>query len=215
MFKLSHLFEKYNKYTPTFRYIVNKFFNNQIKIDHIAHRSFKYKSLINFYTENSFILKKDKYYFPHMNVNATWLKSPFEKEFRVFVSQYDKPHSFYIKNYEDYIKIKKENDYVAWTLLHNDDINHIAILVDDIYKTIDLIKQDGTIQLNNENNPVTVSRDGNLLQASTVSDKILYRFPDNEFHIVPYAFVEFIQRKNGREGFESMNAAKIFKSTNL
>ena len=43
----------------------------------------------------------------------------------------------------------------------------------------------------------------------------IYKFPDNELHIVPYAFVEFVQRKNNREGFESGNAAQIFKSTNL
>jgi len=113
------------------------------------------------------------------------------------------------------LTIKRENDYVAWTLLHNNDINHIAIEVYDIYEVVKKLKEDGTIQFNNEDNPVNVSKDGNLLQASTVADKILYRFPDNELHIVPYAFVEFIQRKNNREGFESGNAAQIFKSTNL
>jgi len=212
---LSELFKKYVQFTPTFRYITNKFFYNTFKIDHIAHRSFDYKPLVNFYTENSFIKRKDKYDFPNMNVSAIWLQPPYGHEFRVFVSQYEGKQNYFIKNYEHYLAIKRENDYVAWTLLHNNDINHIAIEVHDIYEVVKKLREDGTIQFNNEDNPVNVSKDGNLLQASTVSDKILYRFPDNELHIVPYAFVEFIQRKNNREGFESGNAAQIFKSTNL
>ena len=31
----------------------------------------------------------------------------------------------------------------------------------------------------------------------------------------PYAFVEFIERRDGREGFETRNAAGIFTSTHL
>lgn len=205
------LISKYVKLTPTFSYIKKEFFNNNIRIDHIAHRSFGYKHLLDFYRSNSFHKMNDIYLFPNMNVTATWLKS---NKYRIFVSQFEGKEQFHINTYEDYLQIKQKNDYVAWTLLHQNDINHVAIAVTDIEEIIKEIKEDGTIQLNNEDNPITISKDGNLLQASTVADKILYKFPDNTQHLVPYAFVEFVQRKNGREGFESTNAAQIFKSTN-
>lgn len=204
---------KYIKYTPTFRYIKRELFKNYINIDHIAHRSFDYEKLINYYTSKNFTLKKDKYNFEKINVEATWLQADC---FRVFVSQYKgDENKFKIHSFEDYKNIQKENDYVAWTLLHNHDINHLAIQVDDIEDILSKIKQDGTILLNNEKDPIEVSRDGKLLQASTVADKISYKFPNGEVHLVPYTFVEFVQRIGGREGFETKNAAKIFTSTHL
>jgi 4-hydroxyphenylpyruvate dioxygenase-like putative hemolysin len=209
---LPTLISKYIELTPTFSYIKKKFFNNNIQIDHIAHRSFNYKPLVDFYIRNSFYKMNDIYLFPNMNVTATWLKS---NDYRVFVSQYEGKQQFNINTYDDYLQIKLKNDYVAWTLLHQNDINHIAITVTDIQEIINKIKMDGTIQLNNEDQPITISKDGNLLQASTIADKILYKFPDNSSHLVPYSFVEFVERKNGRDGFESANAAQIFKSTNL
>ena len=217
MNNLSFMFEKYTKFTPTFRYIKHKFFNKDIKKDHIAHRSFNYEPIIDFYKSNSFHLKNDKYYFPDMNVKATWMNSRYDNEFRVFVSQYNGTlnNNFIIKNYSDYLEVKKNNDYIAWTLLHKNDINHIAIEVNDIYDFVKIIKEDRTIKLNNEENPINVSKDGNLLQASTICDKILYRFSNNEINLVPYTFVEFVQRKNKREGFETSNAKEIFKSTNI
>jgi 4-hydroxyphenylpyruvate dioxygenase-like putative hemolysin len=147
-----------------------------------------------------------------MNVEATWLKS---NCFRVFLSQYRGDNNFKINSFEEYKKVQRENDYVAWTLLHNDDINHVAIQVEDIEDIIKNIRQDGTIMLNNENNPIEISTDGKLLQASTVADKIGYKFVNGEVHLVPYTFVEFIQRIDGREGFETRNAARIFTSTKL
>lgn len=204
---------KYMKFTPTFRYVKRELFKNYINIDHIAHRSFNYNELKDYYTSKNFTLKKDKYIFDKINVEATWLKADC---FRIFLSQYKGDRNKYsINSFEDYKKIQKENDYVAWTLLHSHDINHVAIQVDDIEEIIYKIKQDGTILLNNELNPINVSRDGNLLQASTVADKISYKFPNGEIRIVPYTFVEFVQRIGGREGFETNNAAEIFKSTHL
>ena len=82
-------------------------------------------------------------------------------------------------------------------------------------RIIKRIRQDGTVILNNEEDPIEVSRDGKLLQASTVADKISYKFEDGNVHLVPYTFVEFIQRIDGREGFETKNAARIFTSTHL
>lgn len=212
MNSISTYINKYIKHNPTFKYIQENFFNNNINIDHIAHRSFDYEHLKSFYINNNFTLKNDKYLFDKMNVEATWLKSD---SFRVFISQYRGSNNFNINTFQDYKNIQKDNDYVAWTLLHGSDINHIAIQVNDIEEIIHKIKEDGTVQLNNEDNPIERSADGKLLQASTLADKILYRFPDGKNHLVPYAFVEFVQRIDGREGFETKNATRIFTSTNL
>ena len=207
-------FSKYIRFTPTFRYIKNQLFNKRIKIDHIAHRSIdinNHENLKNYYKSSNFIEQKDRYKFNHINVEATWLKS---NCFRVFTSYYKgEVKERYFRTYKDYKILQQKNDYLAWTILHGHDINHVAISVDNIEETINKIKQDGTIKLNNEDNPIEISSDGKLLQASTIADKILYKFSDGELHLVPYAFVEFIERKNNREGFETKNAARIFTST--
>lgn len=214
MSALYYQFQKYTRLTPTFKYLKNLLFDSKpIKVDHIAHRSLNYidfNTLVSYYVHNNFKLQKEKYTFHNMNVEAQWLKSD---RFRVFTSYFKGNDKYNIRNYQDYKTIQKENDYIAWTMLHKNDINHVAISVDDIEEVIKKIKQDGTIKLNNESNPIEVSNDGKLLQASTIADRVPYKFPDGELHLVPYTFVEFIQRIDGREGFETKNAAKIFTST--
>jgi len=207
----SKLLKKYVNLTPTFRLVKKKYFNNHIKIDHIAHRSFNYKTLETLYNNQSFETQKDIYSFPKMNVTATWMKSSCS---RVFLSQFNGDNKVVIKNFNDYLNIKQMNDYVAWTYIHKNDINHIAIEVDDIYEIVKKIRNDNLIRLNNEYNPIQISNDGNLLQASTISDKIYHKFTNGDYNLVPYTFVEFVQRKNNRDGFEVENAKEIFKSTN-
>jgi hypothetical protein len=211
-------FNKYVKYTPTFRYVKKYLFNNRVKIDHVAYRSFDYQPLKTYFCQNNFVVQKERYVFENIKTSAIWLKSLNPDCFRIFLSQYDGDEqckNIKIDSFQDYKTIQKGNDYVAWTLLHKNDINHIAIEVDDIEEIIEKVKIDGTIKLNNEHNPIVKSDDGKLLQASTISDKILYKFPNGDIKIVPYSFVEFIQRKDGREGFETKNATQIFKSTHL
>lgn len=211
-------FNKYTKLTPTFRYVKKFLFNKKVKIDHIAHRSFNYQPLKTFYCQNNFVVQRDRYVFNNIKTTAIWLKSLNPHSFRIFLSQYEgdeRCKDIKINSYQDYKIIQQGNDYVAWTLLHKNDINHVAIEVDDIEEIIEKVKKDGTIQLNNEDNPIAKSKDGKLLQASTVADKILYEFPNGETRLVPYTFVEFIERKDGREGFETKNATKIFTSTHI
>jgi len=217
----SSQFAKYIKLTPTFRYVKKFIFNNKIKIDHVAHRTFNYQHLKIFYCQNNFVVQKEKYFFDNINTSAIWLKSlkpNNNNSLRIFLSQYEGDEQckdIKVNSYDDYKIIQKGNDYVAWTLLHKNDINHVAIEVEDIEQIIDKVQKDGTIQLNNEYNPIVISQDKKLLQASTVADKILYEFPNGELRLVPYTFVEFIQRKDGREGFETKNATQIFTSTHL
>lgn len=211
-------FNKYAKYTPTFRYIKKYLFNNNIKIDHIAYRSFDCQPLKTYFCKNNFVVQKEKYVFKNINTSAIWLKSLNPNCFRIFLSQYDGDETckdITINSFQDYKIIQTVNDYVAWTLLHKNDINHVAIEVEDIEEIIHKVKRDGTIKLNNEDNPIVISNDSKLLQASTIADKIIYNFPNGEIRLVPYSFVEFVQRKDGREGFETKNATQIFTSTQL
>lgn len=204
---------KYYQHTPSFHYVQRRFFpKTQLIYDHVAHRSFGYTPILAHYASLGFKQQHDFYHFPHMNVHAIWLKHP---SFRVFLSQYEEPVYQQIKSYADYERIQKQNDYLAWTLLHKDDINHIAIQVPNLEEMLDKIKRDGHLQLNNPAKPIEESADGNLRQASTVADKLVYTFPNGELRMVPYAFVEFVERRNGREGFETKNAAQIFTSTKL
>ena len=204
---------KYYQYTPSFSYVKQRFFpKTPLVFDHVAHRSFGYTPILSYYSSLKFQQQKDLYHFPHMGVHAIWLKHP---SFRVFLSQYEDPMFQQIKSYEDYQRIQKQNDYVAWTLLHNDDINHIAIQVHNLDDILEKIKRDGHLRLNNPTQPIEKSHDGKLRQASTIADKIPYVFPNGEMREVPYAFVEFIERRDGREGFETRNASRIFTSTNL
>ena len=211
---LNFMLKKYVYLTPSYRYVKQKFFKNLVKIDHIAHRSFNsrnFQNLQSFYKNQDFVKMNDIYNFPKLNVTATWMKS---KCFRVFLSQYNGDSNFIINNYEAYQRLRRVNDYVAWTYIHQNDINHVAIEVDDIYDIVKKIQGDNKLQLNNSENPIQISKDSNLLQASIVADKVQYIFQDGECQLVPYTFVEFVQRKNNREGFESDNAEQIFKSTN-
>jgi len=204
---------KYYQHTPSFHYVQRRFFpKTPLVFDHVAHRSFGYTPILSYYAYLGFRQQHDHYNFPNMSVHAIWLRHP---SFRVFLSQYEEPVFHQIKSYEDYERIQKQNDYVAWTLLHKDDINHIAIQVPNLEEMVDKVKRDGHLPLNNPDKPIEESEDGNLRQASTVADKMVYTFPNGDKREVPYAFVEFIERRNGREGFETKNAAQIFTSTQL
>jgi hypothetical protein len=206
--------QKYIRNTPSYLHIVKNYFNYAI-IDHIAHRSFDYEPLIRRYEKCGFKVQDAKYTFPSINVEGTWLKHEKNNSvYRIFVSQYMKPTDYVIQSYKDYKRVQVENDYVAWTLLHRFDINHIAIVTDNIHDLVSKLKKDTVVQLNDPSDPIKISADGKLLQASTVADKIEYQFPNGEVEEVPYAFVEFVQRIDGREGFESDNARQIMKSTN-
>jgi hypothetical protein len=211
-----NLLEKFAKYyhnTPSFHYVKQRFFaKTPLVFDHVAHRSFGYVPILSYYSSLGFKQQKDLYHFPHMGVRAIWLK---HSSFRVFLSQYEEPMFQQIRSYDDFRRIQAQNDYVAWTLLHKDDINHVAIQVDNLDEILEKIKRDGHLQLNRPHQPIEESEDGKLRQASTIADKIPYRFANGETKEVPYAFVEFIERRDGRDGFETRNAANIFTSTNI
>ena len=115
-------------------------------------------------------------------------------------------------SYHDYLKIYNWNQYVAWTMLHKDTVNHIAFQVDDLQKITNSMMNNGFTFSKVNDQIINTSPDGNLLQSSHMSIKTLYKFTDG-YHNVPYTFLEFVERRNGREGFSESNANQIMHST--
>ena len=211
-----------------FKHIAEKMFANNYKIDHYAYRSFNMQDILAKYP--NYHLEKEKYDFNN-NVKARWLSN--KNEPFIFVSQYQNPKNdslinknhidisklnYFIKtnsppDYKFYQEVKLYNHYLAWTLLFNNQINHVAFLVEDINKCYENIDNNFKMyEINNINDPIQVSNDGNLKQFSIKAEQTKYNFSDGTYD-VPYTFIEFVERQNGRRGFEGNNAAKIFDST--
>lgn len=206
-----NLIGKYFRHTPSYSYILDKYFSGEnVKIDHWAHRSLGSSHLISCYQKMGYILMNDVYNFPRFNTSATWLCSPQSKNQRVFVSQCIDNEISDIKSAKDYEDVYNKNQYLAWTQVFGNDINHVAISVKNITKWYDIINSDPKLKLSTN---IQVSRDGDLLQFGLKSDLVKHTFMDGSTLVIPSYFVEFAERKNGREGFESQNADAIFDST--
>lgn len=113
-------------------------------------------------------------------------------------------------SYKLYEQLYKKNQYLAWTLAHRKNINHIGIEVQNIEKVAEKVSE--FLPLNNPESPIQISEDGNLLQCSTKSIVYPYKFEEGHYDI-PYNFIEFIERKNDRKGFSEKNANIVFNST--
>ena len=228
--------KKFLDHSAQFSNLSRKMFNGNFKIDHYAYRSFDMKSIIQKYSE--YKVEKDEYTFKN-NVSARWMSNTRNYKPFIFVSEYNglETDNLLFKSIEErkidvnelnavieqgqipsfelYKEVNKCNQYLGWTLIFRDQINHIAFLVDDIEETCQQIRVDyPEYRLNNINDPIQVSADKELLQFSIMADPIEYKFSDG-VHSVPFNFIEFVERKNGRRGFEGQNAAKIFDSTKL
>lgn len=227
------LLDKYFLFCPTSQKILKSNFK-YLRFDHLALRSLD----DNYYDSNEFkkiteINKYQKmndiYEFPKYKVNATWYKQKFptiQKSNnipRIFASWHNKDLSQISPEIQDkiqkninlyfneYLDIYNNNQYVAWTYLFGHDINHIALEVNDIeYATENLISQ--KYKFNSEGGIYKISKDKNLIQTSIMADEIEFNFKDKK-EKVPYSFIEFVQRKNNRDGFETESANKIFSST--
>ena len=232
--------KKYIDLTPSFQKIFKLFSqNNQSPIlDHYAIRSFNLSNSLKPLLKAKYIQQKNTFSFPNHHATATWFYHSQFQIPRVFTSQYNSIYTdpnlinsnldlneinHYIQNpnmkpsFYLYQTIQDKNQYLAWTLLHRNLINHIAFETPNIHLITNQIKNNG-FKINNETNPIQVSEDGLLLQSSIQADKVKYPFCDKE-EWVPGGFVEFIERRYNpetgekREGFETQNANVIFNST--
>lgn len=227
-------FFKFIESSPQFLNLSAKMFNRCYKLDHFAYRSFNMAPIVKRFMNEGYALENDKYEFADTNASARWLSHA--RYPSLFVSQYNgivndsklkqntkidlEEVEIIIKereklSYSVYKEIASTNQYLAWTLLFENKINHVAFQVADIKEAVRQVKADfPEYEINNPDDPIQISKDDNLLQFSIKADLIDYKFSDG-IHKVPFSFTEFVERKNGRRGFETQNASKIFESTKI
>ncbi len=125
--------------------------------------------------------------------------------------------------WNDYATLLSESEYASWVIYNRYYLNHFTISVHhlpDSHNTISLfnpfLERHGIV-LNDSGGKIKVSRDGLLLQSATVSDKVPATFDDGNggklTQLIAGSYVEFAERREGRDGFDSQNADKIFEST--
>jgi hypothetical protein len=200
---LNHLTKQYLSNTPSF-FRIRDIVISTGKIDHAAFR-FLNKITI----DSEYKIQPEKYTFNNFNAVARWYKTESDIP-RLFVSKYRGNNIPSILTHKDYLSVNKENSYLAWTVLFEGHINHLALEVDDIEWATEKCIKEG-IKMNYEGGLYKVSKDKLLIQTATIAEPIKYTFKDGKSDFVPYTFVELIQR--GREGFEQENAKRIFTST--
>ena len=135
--------------------------------------------------------------------------------------------------WQDYQALNKESEYAAWVIYNRYYLNHFTISVHTLpegYNSISLFNtflEKNGFRLNDSGGKIKTSKDGLLIQSSTVAEMIEAEFPSiNEKPVVKRisgSYVEFAERrplhKDGnsdrdrREGFEADNADRIFEST--
>lgn len=136
---------------------------------------------------------------------------------------------------KEYDLLLKESEYAAWVIYNRYYLNHYTIsvhMLPDGYNSLEEFNQflEGIgIVLNTAGGKIKESRDGLLLQSSSVSALKNVKFACGEFADIAGSYVEFAERKilpqykdlplseidtiHRREGFEAQNADKIFEST--
>jgi len=134
----------------------------------------------------------------------------------------------------DYQALLAESEYAAWALYNRYYLNHYTITVHDLPPGFDTIAgfnaflERHGFRLNDSGGKIKTSRDGKLLQSSTVAAMVDAQFADGP-HRIAGSYVEFaerrpldafanlpreqLRREHRREGFEAENADRIFEST--
>ena len=132
--------------------------------------------------------------------------------------------------WSDYQTLAGESEYAAWVIYNRYYLNHFTISVHRLpepYHTVakfnELLESHG-VRLNDAGGKIKTSKDGLLLQSSTVAEMVHAEFPPDDTsaepqrHWIPGSYVEFAERRvddygRRRDGFEAGNADKIFEST--
>jgi hypothetical protein len=225
--------EKYYKETPTavkcLNYLMKEYPYIMPKIDHTA---FRFLSKLEWQEFDGkiydfsccgrldFPLKKHDKYYKH----AHWYNHRlFSRIFTSYINILDEDKetienicNYDVSKEEKYNALKKIDQYLAWTYIWGEDINHIAFELsdypDDFETIINKMKKDLDLTLNQfgkDGNEIMVSKDKLLRQASTKSDIV-----DG----IPKAYIEFVDRHSNkygvkRDGFDTFSANNIFEST--
>lgn len=231
--RLENQIRQYYQETPIankcISYLLAKYPYIMPQIDHIAYRFLDKSDWIEFNNKLDtnyicrgrldFPLKTNDRYFKH----AHWYSHPiYPRLFASFIdiTQEDETTIKQIKDtypndIDKYNQLKQMDQYLAWTTVWKDDINHMAFDLSRYPgKFEDLINEmidDLQLDMNKfgENDIIMISEDGLLKQCSTKS---------NIINGIPKAYIEFVCRyKNEtgqlRDGFDTFSANNIFEST--
>ncbi len=128
-----------------------------------------------------------------------------------------------------------ESEYAAWVIYNRYYLNHYTISVHELkenYNTLENFNKfliELNIKLNDSGGVIKKSKDGLLLQSSSMANKVMAKFSDNKTQLISGSYVEFAERRvlpqfsqiplknikseHRRDGFEAANADKIFEST--
>ncbi|MDB3901154.1 DUF1338 domain-containing protein [Flavobacteriaceae bacterium] len=133
-----------------------------------------------------------------------------------------------------YNELLKETEYGSWVIYNRYYLNHYTISVHELkekYNTLEdfnkFLNSIG-VKLNDSGGVIKESKDGFLLQSSSVANKVNAHFKEG-VSLISGSYVEFAERKilpefmnldlnkinstHRRDGFETSNADKIFEST--
>lgn len=144
-----------------------------------------------------------------------------------------------VPTWNDYQRLLQESEFAAWVIYNRYYLNHFTITVHNLpngYNTVadfNAFLESKGFRLNDSGGKVKVSKDGLLLQSSTVAEMVDAHFDDGNggsvTHRISGSYVEFAERRvlpeynsvdvdglaraHRRDGFEVGNADKIFEST--
>lgn len=135
----------------------------------------------------------------------------------------------------EYETLLNESEYAAWVIYNRYYLNHYTISIHalpppyDSLQIFDQFLEEIGIRLNTAGGKIKESKDGLLLQSSSVSALKQVQFSCGSTAEIAGSYVEFAERKilpeyknmplpeiktqHRREGFEAQNADKIFEST--
>jgi hypothetical protein len=139
----------------------------------------------------------------------------------------------------DYQQLLAESEYAAWVIYNRYYLNHYTIAIHNLpapFNTLgefNAFLEASGFTLNDSGGKVKISRDGKLLQSSTVAAVVEARFDagplGSETRRISGSYVEFaerrvldrfaglppdqIRREHRRDGFEAESADRIFEST--
>ena len=133
-----------------------------------------------------------------------------------------------------YNELLKETEYGSWVIYNRYYLNHYTISVHELkekYNTLEYFNKflnSIGVKLNDSGGVIKKSKDGFLLQSSSVANKVNAHFKEG-MSLISGSYVEFAERKilpefmnldlnkinstHRRDGFETSNADKIFEST--
>jgi len=238
--KVTTKIEKYYLETPTaskcLNYLKKRYPFIMPTIDHTAYRflscekyrlfaremdsDYHLKGYLDFPLKPTDKYHKQAYWYNHQTYSrlfASFIEISKEDEIRI-----EKLMESNLPRKGKYDQLKSMDQYMAWTVMWGDSINHLALDLslypDPFEQIIEEMAQELNLEMNDyhfnnpsPNNPsIAVSQDGFLKQASTKADKV-----DG----IPKAYLEFVSRSvdpregSRRNGFDTFSANGIFEST--